>query len=440
MKSHKALKPSRFAVALSLGLVALSGAALGAGPGSGGGGGGGGGGGQPPSGETAASNVSFPVILSDNASPSAFPVDGAWRFANITDPATQCVGEEGVTTGVVPTTTLCYYGRHVTVVSETGTIEFDGDPKVWWLQKRPENFWKAFSIAHQSADTPLAVSAVDIGDLLESTPSIATRQIRTEFNLLQTVSAEDTELGPFLVNWSDPASIAKCTVPTAAGQSVGCYAAVAMSGAVPGTEQSGNEAQGTDFGPGGAVNYPGTRTFIDPRAVRAATDEGGNPVPVDAIVYSHCARLVVQKIAGTPTWNPATGQWSGTGVGAPVVNVAAYNNTYSAEINSGGGLVYGYNWNAKTAATGTYRLTFVLDGNDTSGPQCSVNRTTEFKWGVTKLVNVGESNKASIIYAGETALNGGDEGGLVYIDLTLTGKGGGKKGGGKPSAASAKAR
>ena len=47
-------------------------------------------------------------------------------------------------------------------------------------------------------------------------------------------------------------------------------------------------------------------------------------------------------------------------------------------------------------------------------------------------MNSGESNKATIIYAGDSDL--GDEGGLAYIDLTLStkgGGGGGKKGGGK---------
>jgi len=369
------------------------------------------------------------VILSDNVTPPAYPLDGAWRFAAISDPATECVGETGVTPGTAVDPSIpCYYGRHVTVSSETGAVSFDGPTKVWWLQKRPVNFWKAFSIGHNSADTRLAVSGVDLGDLLESTPSIATRQIRTEFNLLQSVSATDPEFGQYVVqNWTAGVP-APCVIPTATGQSVGCFAALAMSGAVPGTQQTGNEAQGTDFGPGGAVAYPGTQTLVDPTTVRLAADANGAPIPIHAIVYSNCARLVIQKIDGIPMWDPATGQWSGAGVGSPVVNVAAYTGTYSAEINSGGGIVYGYNWNAKTAATGTYRLTFVLDGNDATGPQCSTPLMTEFTSGITQLVNIGEANVPHILYAGDSQL--GDEGGLVYLDLTLTTKGGGKKGGG----------
>jgi hypothetical protein len=44
------------------------------------------------------------------------------------------------------------------------------------------------------------------------------------------------------------------------------------------------------------------------------------------------------------------------------------------------------------------------------------------------LVNIGENRPSTIVYAGESGL--GDEGGLAYIDVTLSAKGGG--GGGKP--------
>jgi hypothetical protein len=101
------------------------------------------------------------------------------------------------------------------------------------------------------------------------------------------------------------------------------------------------------------------------------------------------------------------------------------------EITSGGSIVYGYNWNAKTASTGTYRLTMVLDGNDYVGPRCG-NLATKFETPTettagTQLVNQGEANlSTTIVYAGDSDL--GDEGGLVYIDVPLTTKGGGGKG------------
>ena len=62
-----------------------------------------------------------------------------------------------------------------------------------------------------------------------------------------------------------------------------------MSGAVPGTDQSINEIQGNDFGPGGTVN-PGSQTVLDPIALKG----------YHATVYSGCARLIVQKITADP--------------------------------------------------------------------------------------------------------------------------------------------
>jgi hypothetical protein len=327
----------------------------------------------------------------------------------------------------IPTNILCYYGRKVTVVSETGEIVFTGDPKVWWLQKRTENFWKALSVGHD-VTTPLVVSAVDVGDLLESSPQIATRQIRVEFNLLQSVQPGDPELGSFLADWTGYTGglplPAPCVVPTSTGQSIGCFAAFGMSGAVPATEQSGNEMQGNDFGPGPAPSLlTGTLTALDPSTVRAATTADGTPIPISALVYSRCARLLIQKIGTAPTWDETKGQWAGTGVAAPLVNLPVYTNALSVEITSGGSIVYGYNWNAKTASTGTYRLTFVLDGNDAEGPVCNTQLATKFESGGTQLVNLGENNTStSIVYAGDLDL--GDEGGIAYIYLTLTTKGG----------------
>jgi hypothetical protein len=412
------------AIALILSAAMASGSAFAAKPtnpgggGNGGGGSGGGGGGGVV--ETGANNLSFPVIFGDNVGPAAFPADNVWKFAAITDPATQCVQENNVTVPV-PANFLCYYGRQVTVVSETGTISFSGDPKVWWLQKRTSNFWKALSVGHD-ANTPLAVSAVDVGDLLESSPSIQARQIRVEFNLLQHVDQTDPELGRFVVPaWGGIP--APCQLPTVSGESIGCFAALGMSGAVPGTQQSINEMQGAEFGPGMGTN-PGTQTLLDPSLVRLTTPDVGG---IQALVYSNCARLVIQKIDGSPVWDKTAGQWSGSGVGAPMVNIAAYTGAWGTEVTSGGSIVYGYNWNAKTAATGTYRLTFVLDGNDATGPQCTTALATKFDPSVTRLVNGGEANQSHLVYAGDSQL--GDEGGLAYIDLALSTKGGG---GGKP--------
>ena len=376
---------------------------------------------KPDTGEIGSNNLSFPLILSENIGPAGLPADGAWRSAEIIDPVDACIGEEGVVTGTpVPPEYLCYYGRHITVVSETGAIEFDGDPKIWWLQKRPENFWKTLSVGHD-VSTPLTVTSVDVGDLLESSPSIQARQIRVEFNLLQNalIPHDNGELSALVADWGTGDVPSPCVIPDETGESVGCFAALGMSGAVPGTEQSGNEMQGTEFFGSGAL--------VDPTQVRTAVDELGNPVPVHALVYSHCARLLIQKVPDSvsPYWEEALGQWAGVSVGSPMVNIAAYTGDWSVETTSSGGTVYGYNWNAKTASTGTYRLTMVLDDNNpTQGPVCNTTLATRFENGGTTIVNQGENNQSTLVYAGDPDL--GDEGGLVYIDLRLTTKGGGK--------------
>jgi len=303
--------------------------------------------------------------------------------------------------------------------------------QVWWLQKRTDNFWRTLTMGHD-VSTPLVVSAVDVGDLLESTPDLQARQIRVEFNLLEDATQHaEGELDDYVVPLWDQAVPTPCTVPDELGESVGCFAALEMSGAIPGTEQSGNETQGVSFG----ISPWGTQTLLDPTTVRSATyfDEALQEdvsIPVHALVYSHCARLVIQKIEGTPVWDKDAGYWSGPGVGAPLVNTAAYND-WSVEITSSGSIVYGYNWNAKTASVGMYRLTFVIDGNDAVGPQCPVARGTTLgsdAHGSTHLVNLGDVYTPVLITEGDSAL--GDEGGLVYLDIPLSTKGGG---GGKPN-------
>jgi len=445
--------------------------------------GGGSGGGKPVTTETAANNLSFPIILAeDEVRPGNFPSDAVWKFAAITDPSSQCV----LPWGEVLPTKPCYYGSHVTVISETGEIVFDGDPQVWWLQKRSDNFWKALIVHHDPdpnnlniTHEPLIVSAVDVGDLLESTPDIAPRMIRVEFNLLQDVSnhAWLSSKLPALEDWSVDDGTgypSKCHIPgTAIDEtnhpidadnplSIGCFAALGMSGAVPGTEQSGSEIQGTDFGfgPNSVSAAVGTQQLVNTTKVRSASyitegvDGEGQPIevvndiPVHALVYSSCARLTIQKISdipivmesddpNQPMWVPTEGKWS---VGNQLINVATYAGNdendpapWSVEITSSGSIVYGFNWNAKTAGTGLYRLTFVLDGNDLEGPKCPTTLKTAFGSAQddpveTKLVNVGEHFTPNIIPHGDSSL--GDEGGLVYIDIPLTAKGGG--GGGKP--------
>ena len=356
------------------------------------------------------------MIFSDNVRPSSY-IDTAfanWTFFDLTGQdvtsPTVCA-QESNTTVPVPPSILCYYGRQRVTVDDV--VQFVGDPKVWWLQERTQNRWQAFDPVHPSPATPLVVTAVDWGDLLESSPSLNARQIRTEMSLLMDAKTYP-EFAPYVAYAFD--SFGQCDL---AATPDGCFAAFKMSGAVPGTDQSINEIQGTDFGPG-LGTPPGTRTFIDPTTVKKDKVTGNG---YHATVYSGCARLVIQRLLGTGvSWDSTKGYWVGDAA-TPVVNIAAYSGTYSAEINAGGSMLYGYNWNAKTAATGQYRLTFVLDGQGQG--KCPVPLNTVFG-DSTYVANPGEVS-AGVVVSKQTldeVLGGdGSEGGLAYVDITLAAKG-----------------
>lgn len=365
--------------------------------------------------EGAGNNLSYPVIFSDNVQPDDFLVVPTWTYATIAS-TSACISEVGVPAGTaVPDNVLCYYARQ----RDADGNFIDGTLRVWWLQERAANRWQVFNTGDPNpynpstlAGTRVDVSAVDVGDLLESSPNVNTRNIRTEFTLLQNANS-DTDFTPFIASaWGGA-----CTL---AAQPSNCFAAMNMSGAVPGTDQSINEIQGSDYGPGPAPGLlTGTRAVVDPT---------GKTGGYHATVYSRCARLVIQRhLTGTPTtWDINNGYWADAG--APVVNIAAYTGAYKAEINAGGNLIYGFNWNAKSAATGKYRITFVIDQS-----KCTAQlANTEFD--NTLLINVGAGNPSTLITGAALAPPGSSQsyGGAVYVDVNLVakGKGGGGGGGG----------
>jgi hypothetical protein len=373
--------------------------------------------------EGAGNNLSFPVIFSDGVPPTGFvDTHPTTSFATITDPS-ECT--TGVPIGTpVPPDILCFYA----------------DQKIWWLQERAENRWQAYAADDPNPYDPLGetgtrvdVSAVDVGDLLESSGTIKAKQIRTEFSLLMDATSDIDFAGDVL----DPFT------PTLTANT---FQAFAMSGAVPGTGQSINEIQGTDFGPGPfGTLLGGTGEMADPTTV-ILTTEG---IPVHATVYSRCARLVIQKIvdADNLSWNSDLddgsgygGYWYG-GALEPVVNVAAWDDSYSAEITASGRMLYGYNWNTmdipQEEKFGTYRITFVLESDASSGGHCPEDLNTVFD--STVAVNLGEQHPAVVVSADELNDPNGPyhahhgEGGLVYVDVELgssgSGKGGGQGGG-----------
>lgn len=401
--------------------------------------------------EGAGNRLSFPVIFSDNQPPTGWvPFPGTWVFEpvfNDTIPFTSfggvnvpCVTETDIVPpATVPSNVLCYYGRKN--LGLEANPQFEEPTKVWWLQQRTQNNWQVFNITDADAEaaagsqtsTPVEISGFDFGDLLESTTSLKQKQVRTEVTLFKNAGSDPDYAQYIATNFGG-----NCVLnPNAAGTAPNnCLAAHSMSGAVPGTDQSIAEIQGTDFGPGaGNGDFPGSQTVLDPTLVKIALDETGAAIPVHATVYSKCARLLIQKLV-TPSdavWssdvdtNGHGGQWVGGGALDPVVDVAAWDDTYSAETNAGGSVINGYNWNTKANldGNGLYRVTYVLEGSAENEGKCSYSLNTVFGPN-TKLVNPGNVNPGTVVSAEEEHFHHG-EGGLAYVDINIqaTGEGGG---------------
>jgi hypothetical protein len=440
---------------------------------------------KPPVGETASNNLSYPVIWADGVvRPDFAPTDTPWRFEGVTWDAVEenyftdvgqgpvyCVGEDDITPPeLVDSKILCYYGRRNLGISEvTGQREFEGDPKAWMLQQRqPFNQWQVFNTVDPVIGTPVVVTGVDTGDLLESSITIKAKQIRTEFTLLKTVSGgagyEDPKIAGIVADDEftqfrpEHGCVLNDNVTIAPNN---CFAAHSMSGAVPGTDQSIAETQGTDW------PFDDQHLLLDPRDVKMAktyfdpsipvpaaapgTEESEPdprivpiepPLGMDATVYTPCARLVIQKLTGDPAnlyWDSDAGSLGGSwmpraDVNSPVVDINSWSGSYSAEINAGGSLIYGYNWNTQKSSegAGAYRLTFVLEGGSVEEGRCGAGveyLNTVFD-DTTLSINVGERRPATVL--SKTALAGTrGEGGAVYVDVEIA-TGGGGGGGGRP--------
>jgi len=397
-----------------------------------------------PGGETAGNNLSFPVIFSDGATPTGEYTDlaawtfysGPWSDANGDGIYDQCTS--GVPDGTaVPDQYICFQKAD------------DPDLKVWWLQERNVNRWQVFDPRNAEGGASgtidfgdIVVSALDWGDLLESSTVIGAKKVRTEVSLLQDAHSSGATFVSYLaepVAGSD--EVVECS-----GGGTDCFAAIRMSGAVPGTEQSINEVQGSDFG-ASEGNVLGSLELIDPASVRFETDPATG---YEATLYSACARLLIQPLiegGEDPAWSDDAGVW--LNAGDPVINIRAFDGGYSAEINAGGTMLYGYNWTTKGLTPGKYRLTFVLDGPGSGdyacsplktyfGPDTRVFVTPAEPEGEITIEAEGSSNPAYIVPScsafgeGEgESIDCVDRGGLSYIDVTL-GKTTGGGGGGKP--------
>ncbi len=167
-----------------------------------------------------------------------------------------------------------------------------------------------------------------------------------------------------------------------------------------------------------------------------------------ATVYSHCARLTIQRLLtdrddpalADLVWVAGDGWTEPEGYEDDLINPHIFNGSvheggdgpgyYSAEINVKGRIIYGYTWNVRQLndGAGDYRLTFSFD--ETCGP---ATLNTLFADGTTEILVPAEE----VVVAAE---EGGDEGGgtaalrtdlnLTYIDIRILERGGGGGGGG----------
>jgi hypothetical protein len=362
--------------------------------------GGGGGGGGKPGGESAGNNLSYPVIWAEGVT-KTLPgtagmtplLNGTWWYQ---------WGSNGVDPNVTPAScppdpddnALCDDG----IPGQVDTSLVPGQPVAdtplplakAYLQKDEGNTWQAWSgdaaaSGEAEDDGTLVVDWIDWGDNLESQDWYTNSQVRTEVVLFQDL-------------------------------------------AVPQLEYEMRHTSGWG---------------IDEVHGLAAVDGVPQPGPgARATVYTHCARLTIQKLlvahedVGTLTWEPGVG-WTGADINPAIFNEPVWESGdgpgyYSAEINVKGRIIFGYTWSVSKlndatgtppTAAGDYRITFSLDA--TCGTGVSLN--TFFEEGATDILVPVEEE---VVVAAEPDAGGADAvldyaNNLTYIDIHIAQKGGG---------------
>ena len=256
-------------------------------------------------------------------------------------------------------------------------------------QQDPQNSWQAESVSAVTGDPDILVDFIDWGDNLEAKSWPLGSKIRVETVLYKSFPGPE--------------------------QGMKGYDMYFISG------QGMSESWGTS-GVSRNYNHEGMAGY-------------------NALIYSGCAKLVIQKITGDPatvSWSESGesgGLWVGEGIGVPIFNRGVWDSIpgdaagYTAEINIGGKVIYGFNWDTRILAegVGTYRLTFALAGGDM--PLKPVLNTVMDE--TTKIFTVEEATVLSEEDgdSGEPDLGGGtpfilEQYNLTYIDVTLTDKGG----------------
>lgn len=368
----------------------------------------------PPVAESEGNNLSYPVIWAEGVTKTLRGTLGE-------DPILQGEwwywwGTSGIDPNIVPLScppdpdneAYCDDG---TPLQATGDLPGEGYVKAY-LQKDAFNTWQAGS-ADWSA-SPVNVHWIDWGDNLESVDWYTRSQVRTEVVLFQDLTEPMLEY----------------EMRHTSGWGIDEVHGLA---ATPGS-------------PDVPILGPGTR----------------------ATVYSHCARLTIQKLLVTRDnpaladliWVPGEGWTEPEGYETDLINPHIFNGSvheggdgpgyYSAEINVKGRIIYGYTWNVRnlhddygSTPAGDYRITFSLD------QVCGTSTlNTFFEYGVTQIMVPVEEEEMTTQAISEEPGGGAtgvlvpaqfDEvtgellgGNLTYIDVRILERGGG--GGGHLSA------
>ncbi|UCF38545.1 MAG: hypothetical protein JSU96_06810, partial [Acidobacteriota bacterium] len=305
--------------------------------------------------------------------------------------------------------TYCDDGMTSSVGPLPGTEPADNpEPLVRaYIQKDSNNVWQAGSVDWSAA--PVNVHWIDWGDNLESVPWYTRSQVRTEVVLFQELDPE-FPMTEYEMRHVDGWGIDEV------------HGAAATTDSVT------------------AIEGPGTQ----------------------ATIYSHCARLTIQKLLVPRddarlvdlVWVPGEGWTEPDEYPDDLINPHIFNGSvheggdgpgyYSAEINVKGRIIYGYTWSVRLlndvtgehpdeTAAGDYRITFSFDA------VCGEEEpylNTFFTEGVTQILQPAEEVVAMI------ASDTGDETGsggtgvldfannLTYMDVQILERDGGGNGGG----------
>jgi hypothetical protein len=404
----------KYVVFFALMILVIAPAALVAQKGNGGGGGGGG------HTEVAGNNLSFPVLWAEGVT-KAVPtcetpiLEGEWWY---------WWGMEGIDPNIVPLScapdpdddSLCDDGIVGQATGAFPGLGYEPDLVRAYLQKDPYNCWMADSA--DVSGSPFTLHWIDWGDNLESVDWYTRSQVRTEVVLFQDLDTAMTEY-----------------------------------------QMRHTSGWGIDEVHGMAV------TLTDPPAPMLGDG-------TRATVYTHCARLTIQKLMvprddeslscleWTTTVDGAGDGWTESETceeGVNLIEPHIFNGSvheggdgpgyYSAEINVKGRIIFGYTWNVRMlhdetpingttnpTAAGDYRITFSLDS------QCgSAELNTSFVEGITEIIVPLEEELVTA--AAEEGSDGSDTGGavpvldfdnnLTYIDVRILERGGGGGQGGR---------